>query len=129
MDDTVALGRTAGVKAGVETARAVAEGSGEIVALAAGEASGRTLGGISRRGEALGAWLTVGATVAVAATVAIGVVAGTVAVAVAAVAAAGTASAGFTKTREGALGGGVASPFILIRTFSAACRSPMRSQP
>ena len=39
------------------------------------------------------------------------------------------ASVGFTNVFGGAFGGGVASAFIFIRTFSVACRSPMFSQP
>ena len=39
------------------------------------------------------------------------------------------ASTGFAKVREGALGGGVDSLRILLRAFSAACRSPICSQP
>jgi hypothetical protein len=39
------------------------------------------------------------------------------------------ASVGFTNVFVGAFGGGVASAFILTRTFSVACRSPVFSQP
>jgi hypothetical protein len=38
-------------------------------------------------------------------------------------------SVGFTNVFGGAFGGGVASAFILTRTFSVVCRSPVFSQP
>jgi hypothetical protein len=39
------------------------------------------------------------------------------------------ACVGFTNVFGGAFGGGVASAFIFMRTFSVACRSPVFSQP
>lgn len=105
-----------GVDFGVATTEGVAEAATDRVAL--GEASGRT----DRPGS--GVAMCSGVAVARAAAGE-----GAAVAEVTALAGAGAASTGFTNVRDGALGGGVASVLIFTRTFSAAWRSPTRSQP
>jgi hypothetical protein len=104
--EAVAVALGAGASLGDATLRAVAEGRGEGAVLAEAEISALTGAGASRVADGL-------------ATAAAGLAGGVDSEAVA-VACAGAASVGFTKVRDGALGGGVASLFILARTFSAA---------
>jgi hypothetical protein len=121
----VTAGRT-GVELGATNARAVGagDGGGATVAPAAGDTSCTVLEGDSRRPEASGAGgaifcgvdlNTEGCSAGVALATGAGIAAAVL--------------AGFTKVREGAFGGGVASLFILRRACSTACRSPIRSQP
>ena len=96
----VRRGEPRGVNVGRGVSVAVAVGAGVIIGVATGVATGR--GVVMGRGAAVG---FSGVPLATA------------------------VSTGFTKVREGALGGGVDSLRILLRAFSAACRSPICSQP
>lgn len=139
--DAVAVGDDAGVDVDVGSGRGVNVGRGVGVAVAIGVGVDS---GVARR-------IGVGVAVAVVSGVAIdfAVAAGEAAVTGAGdsasagatedvdlavgvgveVVVSARASVGFTKTFGGASGGGVASACIFTRTFSAACRSGIPSQP
>lgn len=123
-DADLAIGRggrgvAVAVSTGVAVARAVADG----VAVA-----GAVVSGVARRtGVAVAVMVAELAGVEVEVALADGTAVAAEDVDVVDVSAA--ASAGFTNVFGGAFGGGVASAFILTRTFSVVCRSPVFSQP
>ena len=139
--DGVARRAGGGVRSRPRVGEIIGEVVGDDVALEVAVAAGVALGvmadpGVSadragRRGRcvAVGSGVTeadsAGAALAVAAADGDGDADGA-----AFVSAAGTDSlAGFTNVFDGASGGGVDSDFIFVRACSAACRSPMSSQP
>lgn len=123
------VGETTGEVVGGAVARKVAVAAGVAVGVIADPGVSADRAGMRGRAVAVGRGVTdtdpTGAAVAVAAADGDADAGGA-----AFVSAVGADSlTGFTNFFDGASGGGVDSDFILVRACSAACRSPMSSQP